>query len=254
MSIHNARTYAACRIGSLLNGRKIGGSMRNCKLIGNIAAAIALVLVACILLCACGKTEKFTVIFQDYDGTVLKTETVRSGEAASAPQDPQRDGYIFVGWDKDFSAIKKDLTVIAEYVRITDTLFTVETVTVASEAQAAEVSISVSNNPGILGMVFSVSYDESVLSLKECQNGVALSALVFQPPSGYDSGCNFVWYGSETGEVTDGEILKLVFSVADDAPAGTYPITLSWNDHDIYDANCDLLQPTAQAGSITVTD
>lgn len=226
-----------------------------------IQKLLVILLAMCLILVGCGKGGKeaaepthFTVIFQDYDGTELKRETVSAGEAATAPEDPYREGYIFAGWNKDFSAIYEDKTVTAEYICITDAVITVENVTAQAGIDNVYVSISVSNNPGILGMVFSVEYDEQVMTLVDCMNGKTLPALTFQPPSGYDSGCNFVWYGSETGEVTDGEILKLVFSVADDAPAGTYPITLSWNDHDIYDANCDLLQPTAQAGSITVTD
>ena len=65
-------------------------------------------------------------------------------------------------------------------------------------------------------MVFSVNYNEGALELIDCQNGVALSALAFQEPSRLINGCNFVWYGSETGEVTDGEMLILTFEIAED--------------------------------------
>ena len=42
--------------------------------------------------------ETFTVTFVDYDGTVLKTETVESGNNATPPADPTREGYEFTGW------------------------------------------------------------------------------------------------------------------------------------------------------------
>ena len=57
----------------------------------------------------------YTVTFKDWDGTVLKTEQVREGRSAHAPADPYREGYVFAGWDKDFSAVMSDLVVTATY-------------------------------------------------------------------------------------------------------------------------------------------
>ena len=58
---------------------------------------------------------EFTVNFMDWDGTSLKTEKVRQGKSATAPADPVREGYTFIGWDKDFSNVQSDLTVTAQY-------------------------------------------------------------------------------------------------------------------------------------------
>ena len=57
----------------------------------------------------------YTVIFQDWDGTTLKTEQVEQGKSATAPAAPVREGYTFKGWDKDFSNVQSDLTVTAQY-------------------------------------------------------------------------------------------------------------------------------------------
>ncbi len=59
--------------------------------------------------------NKYTVTFKDYEGTVLKTEQVEYGKAATAPASPSREGYNFAGWDTDFSDIKGNLTVTAKY-------------------------------------------------------------------------------------------------------------------------------------------
>lgn len=200
--------------------------------------------------------EKFfcNVTFQDFDGTILKSEAVKYGEAASAPVDPQREGYTFAGWNKEFSSVVKDTVITAEYIRITETMFAVDTIMVAPDIKKAEIKVSVANNPGILGMLFSLEYDESTLKLVNCQTGLALSALTFQQPSKYTSGCNFVWYGSETGEVMDGEMLILTFEVTDDVKPGFYPITILWNNRDIYDSNCDMVDPDVKQGGIVISD
>ena len=57
----------------------------------------------------------YSVEFRDWDGTVLKTETVNHGSAAEAPEDPYREGYTFIGWDVDFNSVKEDLIVTAQY-------------------------------------------------------------------------------------------------------------------------------------------
>ena len=57
----------------------------------------------------------FPVTFADYDGTVLKQEFVPLGKSATAPKDPVRKGYVFDGWDTDYSDVDSSLTVTAQY-------------------------------------------------------------------------------------------------------------------------------------------
>ena len=184
-----------------------------------IAVAVAAIVIgAGMILWLGGENRKkeptvYTVRFQDFDGTILETDIVASGESATAPEVPERNGYTFVGWDKDFSTITEDAVIKSEYIHITDAVFTVETVTVEPDTSKVDVRVSVTNNPGILGMALTVSYDESQLKLIESQTGSTLSRLSFQKPSKYADGCRFLWYGSETGEVTDGEMLILTFEI-----------------------------------------
>lgn len=59
--------------------------------------------------------EAYTVTFLDHDGTVLSTQYLRLDEDAQAPENPQRTGYAFLGWDRAFTGITADLTVTAQY-------------------------------------------------------------------------------------------------------------------------------------------
>ena len=62
--------------------------------------------------------RQYTVTFLDWDGTQLSQQVVDYGTAAIAPANPVREGYTFVGWDKDFSNVQSDLTVTAQYEKI----------------------------------------------------------------------------------------------------------------------------------------
>ena len=61
------------------------------------------------------KINTYKVEFLDWDGTVLKTETVEYGKEATAPDNPQRDGWNFTGWDLPYSDVASNLIITAQY-------------------------------------------------------------------------------------------------------------------------------------------
>ena len=61
------------------------------------------------------KINRYAVSFLDWDNSVLKQDSVDYGSAATAPADPTREGYTFIGWDKEFSHVTANLTVTAQY-------------------------------------------------------------------------------------------------------------------------------------------
>lgn len=62
----------------------------------------------------------YDVRFLDWDGTLLKSETVEYGRAVEPPSDPVRQGYHFDGWSANTDYVTSDMTVTAQYTKIAD--------------------------------------------------------------------------------------------------------------------------------------
>lgn len=71
-------------------------------------------------ICSCGdvQTVKFTVMFLDYDGNIIKKEEVEKNGAATAPANPTKEGYVFDGWNVSFNNVTQDLVVKPNFIKI----------------------------------------------------------------------------------------------------------------------------------------
>lgn len=69
-----------------------------------------------ITLYAAWDVDTFAVRFLDYDGTVLNEQTVEYLSFAELPDEPKRDGYVFIGWENYVDGITSDCDFIAKYV------------------------------------------------------------------------------------------------------------------------------------------
>ncbi len=62
---------------------------------------------------------KNTVVVTFKDGNkVLSTQEIAKGASATAPSDPVKEGYEFVGWDKSFDNVTEDLVVTAKFEQL----------------------------------------------------------------------------------------------------------------------------------------
>ena len=57
----------------------------------------------------------FTVTFYDWDDTVLSTQTVVKGGNATPPADPTREGYVFKGWEGNYTNVQHNEALWATY-------------------------------------------------------------------------------------------------------------------------------------------
>lgn len=80
---------------------------------------VIVVLLSLIFMVSCFSGTKediyYTVIFVGLDEIVIKEELVKKGENGTPPRPLAVEGYQFVKWDKDFSNVKKNITVRALY-------------------------------------------------------------------------------------------------------------------------------------------
>lgn len=173
------------------------------------------------------KNEIFTVTFKDYDGKVLKTQQVKKGESATAPDKPTRAGYKFIKWNTAFDNVQVNITTTAIYDEIISPTIIVEDVD-CNAGDTIAVRVSALNNPGVLGMLINITYDENVMFMKKAENGSVMSEYMFTPPKNTKSGCNAAWYINDVpSESKDGDILILYFKVSKKAQKGSYPISVS---------------------------
>ncbi len=61
--------------------------------------------------------KQYTVTFQMQDGTELDSQTVSYMESAVAPETDSVPGWVFAGWDKDFSFVTEDMVVTGKYIK-----------------------------------------------------------------------------------------------------------------------------------------
>ncbi len=117
-----------------------------------------------------------------------------------------------------------------------------------------DVDISVANNPGILGMTLMLQYD-SKLTLVSAKSGAAFDMLAMTKPGVLESGCKFVWDGTELDEesIKDGTILTLTFEISKEVKAGEKYI-ISASSEDAVDMNLNPVKITTQSGSLSIGD
>lgn len=127
----------------------------------------------------------------------------------------------------------------------------------AKAGDEIQVSITLKNNPGILGMALATYYDEANLTLQSVENGEAFKdVLDLTISQTLASGSRFLWDGIDISEndIKDGTVLIMNFKINSDAKAGKYPITLKYSDGDIVDKNLTSVSPQIENGYITIND
>ena len=119
----------------------------------------------------------------------------------------------------------------------------------AQPGQQVKLTVSLSGNPGLCGLNFTIDYDHTRLTLEDydCLD----SQLTASDWSlGLGEGERALWLQSDATDA-EGEILTLVFRVSDAAPLGDTTVTLT--DITGVDEEAKLLKPVCVSGGVTVS-
>jgi len=114
----------------------------------------------------------------------------------------------------------------------------------AAPGEEVSVSVELTENPGLMVMQFSISYDHSALELIGAA-GVGIT--------GWNAnGDNILWLGDADSSF-NGTILRLNFRVKESAPAGETPVTLLCGSGEMGNHNEEAFVPLITAGSVIIT-
>ena len=176
-------------------------------------------------------SKSHIVKFLDYDGTEIKTENVNSGQSATAPENPIREGYIFIGWDKTFDEITGDVNVTAQYIMTSEPFFMVEEVSAESGQSDVAIKITYNNSPGIASFKLSASFG-NLLTLKKI---AYKSNLVGQTmlPQYYTSPVTLIWI-NPFSEIKGNDTIATLYFDLDESARGTFPVTITYDADDVY--------------------
>lgn len=128
--------------------------------------------------------DTFTVTFMDYDHRILWEETVKKGGNATAPVEPTREGYTFVGWNRSYTNVTADIVVYALYEE--------------NESEAVTYTVKF------------VDYDGSIIDnqiVKEGEDAVA-------PADPIRDGYNFVGWDTDFTDVRSNLTVKAMYEAA----------------------------------------
>ena len=68
-----------------------------------------------VVLYAIWNVNTYNIKFIDYDGTLIKEDKYDYGTEIIEPEEPQRTGFIFAGWDNEISTVKESMIYKATY-------------------------------------------------------------------------------------------------------------------------------------------
>ena len=192
----------------------------------------------------------YKVTFTDWDGIVLKEQEVNSGDSATPPANPSREGYAFAGWEGNYTNVTADVTITAKYTLSVDDFAVIFDSVTASSGDTVDVTVRILNNPGVASMGLNVKYN-SDLTLTSISFNSAMGGVFTQPPL-TNNPVKLNWYSALSNVEGDYLFVTLTFKISDSAEPGRKIIAATYDPDDVYNIDEDNLDLTVVNGYVTV--
>lgn len=183
--------------------------LRNKKAIIGLSVILLLAVLAVVI----PFLVKHTVTFYSMDGSVMAIEKVQRNGSATPPAEPKmQSGYIFTGWDKDFSCVKGKLDVYPVCTEIdTDTNVIALAGAYGRQEESVVVPVVLTGDVCTCGLDVTVVYDPTVLEVEKVfdEDG----AVLYNTDKPGRVHINYMSLGNTTGEV---DLCKIMFKIIGD--------------------------------------
>ena len=195
------------------------------------------------------------------------TQTKTHGEALTLSTTvPTRENYTFLGWATeenptevqyqpgDTYAVDSDVMLIAVWQCDLNPVITVGSVS-GKPGETVTVPISISENPGIIAARLKITYDADALTLTNVTDGGILGEYEFGDSMTANPYIVSWSNGSAQADYTaNGNLVYLTFKIAENATAGTLPITVSYDAEEIYNKAFENITFATNPGIVTVEE
>lgn len=197
------------------------------------------------VICYEAKYKRIPQIYQVFfyvDGVYFNAFACAYGEFVDLSQIPSKKNHVFDGWYTDAALTQKvsllqmtaqDLTLYGTMkFNIRENPIPEITLSIdCLEEEYAYIAVDVTQNPSLSGLVLTLDYDRSALTLVGFEQGEAFDTLQFDytnTDKGY-SADPFRFYWEHTVNTMDlGRLLLLKFKINTEVPAGVYSVTMTY--------------------------
>ena len=123
----------------------------------------------------------------------------------------------------------------------------------AEVGETVDISIDISNNPGIASLGFELSYDPECVEFIDSVNGTIMGESYFECVNNPKNNIIFVqWINFENDITESGTILVLTFKVLDDVTSDSTKIGISCKNDDIKNLEDQIIPVKIKSGNITI--
>ena len=127
--------------------------------------------------------------------------------------------------------------------------------TVARAGNTIQVPVVIKNNPGIAAVAVDIEYDSDSMTLKSATNNNLFNGAMYTTSSSTsENPYKMIWVVGTSDITSNGTLATLEFEIKEGVEAGEYPISISYNEDDIYNMAFENVHFYTVDGTVTVKD